>query len=537
MKRPARPLSDRVRAMHTYVTNAKTSLWRTEEYQGETIGAQAYLGGVVGSDRDAMKNSDYGAMWMLARLTSDPALVNDRLPHARNFKLMQQQADPGFFQGAALGQYYLSKGKRFVEEWGAYVEPVALTYYVLSDLGNILLFEPGNQQVRQRLRLGADRLLAWQHADGHWEVGYDHATHKPMFTDLADRRPTFYGLLIAHRCLGDEKYLAAARRGADWLIENAVEPLKFTGVCGDVRFAPDFATGQIAQALLDLHDATGDLRYREAGVAAARFYTTSVFTHPLATELKKSAGGATRADWEINQTGLSFEHGGTLGSVNSGGPILLASHAGLFIRVQQLTGDSLFGDLARAGVLARDAFVDPTTSVASYYWKWMNRGPGEFPHHAWWQIGWITDYLISEASLRSAGKIEFPRGFFTPKVGPHAAFGFAPGTIFDEVATLAWGDAQVEQPEIDSLLAKSPSNSSTENGQFFVVLMNSSAHEVATDVAPDAAKLTGGAAKQWSRVGLLSAAGDHTELSADDRSWRVTLPPYGLAVLALRADQ
>ncbi|ULT40502.1 hypothetical protein KRR40_37825 [Niabella defluvii] len=66
--------------------------------------------------------------------------------------------------------------------------------------------------------------------------------------------------------------------------------------------------------------------------------------------------------------------------------------------------------MARAAALTKDAFVDPATGVASYYWSAMNKGAGPFPHHAWWQLGWITDYLMSELLLRSQGRIEFPQG-------------------------------------------------------------------------------------------------------------------------------
>lgn len=47
---------------------------------------------------------------------------------------------------------------------------MALTYYTMLDLGNILLFASQDQELRERLRLGAERLLAWQHAAGDWEV-------------------------------------------------------------------------------------------------------------------------------------------------------------------------------------------------------------------------------------------------------------------------------------------------------------------------------------------------------------------------------
>ena len=143
-----------------------------------------------------------------------PYQERDRLPFARNFKLAQQQSEPGFFQGAPRGQYFLWKSRRFTDEWGHIVEPVALTYYTMLDLGNILLFAPDDEELRERLKLGAERLLEWQHPDGSWEVAYDHTTRQPLYTETPDLRPTFYGLLVAYRILGDEKYLGAARRGA-----------------------------------------------------------------------------------------------------------------------------------------------------------------------------------------------------------------------------------------------------------------------------------------------------------------------------------
>ncbi len=527
LKRPAKSLSERLLALHRYVTDDRTSLWRTEEFGGVTIGAQAYHGAVVGSDQDAMKNSDYGAMAMLARLTGDPRLTRDRLPFARAFKLVQQQREPGFFQGAAVGQYYLSKSHRFTEEWGDYVEPVALTYYTMLDLGNLLLFTPEDRELRERLRLGAERLLAWQQPDGHWEIAYERATEKPLFTDLPDDRPTFYGLLVAYRMLGDERYLAAARRGADWLLKHAVASGRFVGVCGDNRFAPDFATAQIAQALLDLHASTHDEKYRAAAVATARFYTTSIYTHPIASTQPKRAGGATRADWEINQTGLGFEHGGAIGSANRGGPILLASHAGMFVRMSALTGDPFFRDLARAAAWARDAFVDPATGVASYYWSRMNAGAGPYPHHAWWQIGWLTDYLLAEAELRSAGAIAFPRGFFTPKVGPHASFGFAPGQVFGEPAKLHWAEVKTGTPAVDYVVVEA-----TAGRRVFVVLLNDTLEPVSARVRADAPALTAGRASGWTHASVREA--DGRVRAAEDRAEiAVALPAAGLAVVTL----
>lgn len=469
LRKNTQSLTSRVEHMHHYLADKHTSLWNIKDYNGLMIGGQSYLGGVVGSKGDAIKNADYGAMWMLAAISGDPYLKDSVLPYALNFKLAQQQTAPGFFQGAATGQYYLSRSKMFTEEWGDFVEPVSLTYYVMLDIGNILLFEPNNDTLKHRLALGADLLMKWQKADGSWEVAYDRHTRQPLFTDIKDLRPTFYGLLVAYRVLKDEKYLAAARKGADWFIENAVNKGHFIGVCGDARYAPDFATAQSAQALLDLYDLTHDKKYQSAAIRTARMYLTSVYTQPVPDRKIKTVKGVKREDWQISQAGLSFEHGGIIGSANGAGPIMLCSHAGMFVRMFQLTGDSIFVQMARAAAIGRDAFVDPATSVATYYWNAMNKGAGPYPHHAWWQIGWITDYLLSEATLRSNGKVTFPRGFVTPKVGPHESYGFAPGKIFGYEANL-WqeeGFVTCDNPNIEYILAKG-----TDGKRKFVILLN-----------------------------------------------------------------
>lgn len=527
LKTTGKSISDRIMSMLHYLDNDSTSMWHTFRYQGMVIGAQAYQGGVVGSGGDAMKNSDYGAMWMLATITGDSVLLKQRLPAALNFKLAQQQAAPGFFQGAAVGQYYLWKSQRFTEEWGTYVEPIALTYYTMLDMGNILLFEPDNKLLRQRLRLGADKLLQWQHADGHWEVAYDGTTTKAVFRDIPDLRPTFYGLLVAYRILKDEKYLAAARKGADWLLREGVDKGAFLGVCGDARFVADFATGQTVQALLDLYDLCGEEQYKKAAIAAARIYTASVYTHPIPSRAKKTVKGQEWEDWQISQAGLSFEHGGSLGSANSHGPIMLASHAGMFVRLFALTHDSLFINMARAAIWGRDAFVDKNTSVASYYWRTMNAGAGPYPHHAWWQVGLLMDYLVSETSLRSKGAISFPRGFITPKVGPHTCYGFAEGKIFGKAAKLYMPDGmlRVNNPQVDYIGALS-----TTNDKIYIMLLNDDDDAQQTVLQFDAAKIKKG---RDLTAGILDETGKQEGKELTGREWQVSIPAYGLKILEI----
>jgi hypothetical protein len=530
LRKNKQSLSSRLNDMYGYLTDPVTSLWRVEEFENRKIGAQAYLGGVVGSDKDAMKNADYGAMWMLANATGSSYLKEKVLPFALNFKLAQQQTSEGFFQGAAIGQYFLSKPKIFVEEWGKMVEPIALTYYIMLDIGNILLFEQENEELKNRLKLGADLLLDWQKENGSWAVAYSREEEE-IFLELQDFRPTFYGLLVAHRILKDQKYLDAAIRGADWYLENGVKNGSFLGVCGDMRYAPDFATGQTAQAYLDLFDITGDQKYQKAAIQAAKIYTTYIYTHPIPNQESKTVNGKQLQDWEIAQAGLSFEHGGTLGSANIHGPILLASHAGMFIRMFDISGERIFADMARSTAIGRHAFVDEKTSVASYYWKAMDNGPGPFPHHAWWQVGWITDYLFAEIELRSNGKITFPRGFITPKVGPHQSYGFEAGEIFGQKALLKMvPDAvSVSNPSIEYIVS-----SSEAGDKIWVTLINQGSEIQNGDLKTDFAAFSTGKLKS-SKV--LNNTGAEIEKKETNKDWEISIPALGLVVVEFEFEK
>lgn len=523
-------LTNRIWGMFDYLKNRDTSLWHTFNYKGLKIGAQEYNGPVLGSDKDAAKNSDYGAMWMLSHLTGDSILLNDRLPYARNFKIAQQEKEDEFFKGSVSGQYYLWKNKHFTEEWGNYSEPIALTYYVILDMANVLLFEPNDLELRNRLELGADRLLSWQKPDGSWSVAYDHKNEKEVFLDIKDLRNTFYGMLVAYKMIGKKEYLDAAIKGADWFIKNATNEGHFLGVCGDFRFAPDFATGQSAQALLDLYEITLDKRYLDASISTSRIYTTSVYTHPIPTKSMKYVKGQLLKDWEISQVGLSFEHGGTIGSASrKQGPILLASHAGMFVRMFKLTGDSLYLDMARAGVLGRDAFVNKTNLVASYYWHGLDNGPGKFPHHAWWQIGWIMDYLVSEIELRSKENITFPSGFIAPKVGPHKTYGFQQGKIFNEDAQLVMkkGFVNPNNPYIDYLVAENK-----DLDKFFVMLLNNNDNVQSFNLDLKLNMLESNHTQNTFLMNLIEPNGNRTQINVENNV-PFKLNPYALLILEI----
>ena len=518
-------LSERVDRMLYFLGDDERTHWNTWEVFGYEVGAISAKVGQVGR----AKHADPGTMTMIARSAAD-SVMEQRLPYMRNFKLAQQQTGPGFFHGAALGEYADAEG--FYSEVGNWIEPLFTTYYTMIDMGNMLLFDPDDAKLRERLRLGAKALLNWQHEDGSWDVAYDVFSHELTFPDLIDYRPTWYGLLIAHRIFGDAEYLEAAIKGADWQLANGVDQGRFLGVCGDTRNVWDFATAQTAQAYMELHEITGDERYREAGIESARIYTTSIFTHPIANDSIKKVNGQEFRDWEISQVGLGVEH--IRGTAAGRGPILLTSHAGLFVRMYEETGEQIFLTMARASARGRQAFVGDEIGVSIYYWDSLphvERDTDRFPWHAFWQIGWITDYLLAEAHLRSNGRIEFPAGFMTPKVGPHRTFGFAPGEVFGHEADLVFrqGMLACDNGDMEFITALSP-----DHGTLYLLAMNQSPNEGSGTLTIDFSKLAPDL--RWTGQEVLQGTAapgvDHEE-----GSMSLTIPAWGVHVIALELEK
>ncbi|CEL11110.1 hypothetical protein ASPCAL14216 [Aspergillus calidoustus] len=515
-------LRERLNRIHDFIVTP-ASKWHLWSYQNLTLGAESG------------KLSDVGAMWSMQRLTGDPFLAEQRLPYARNFKLAQQDTSGGVFNGAALGEYFKNGG--FVSEliWLGnsnedYVSPIFTTFYTLSDMGNILLFNPDDELLLSRFKLAAEKLLSWQKPEGEFDIGYLKSnTSKNKYPHLTDNRATWYGLLAAHRVLDGTKYLDGAEAGARWFIENVLETGRWLGVCDDSYLYPDFATVFAAQALLDLYKETDDELYRDAAITAAKFYTLHVFNHPVVDDNTHTRSGVTYHDWQLSQTGLTYEHAGYTGTANVRGPIYLSSHAGAFIRFYELTGDGFFLDLARTAARGRDAFVDPTSSIPSYYWYQGNTGGSAYPWHGWWHIGWVMDYLLASAHMLSDGEIDFPYGFITAKVGSHVPYGFASGTVFGEDAEL-WQPRHllnVSDPEIDYITARS-----TDGSKLFILLINEASSKKKVTLSLNPRTLVPGKVATWgdtsTKAGSVSKTGDN--------AWSATVAGNGLTVAVIETS-
>jgi hypothetical protein len=237
--------------------------------------------------------------------------------------------------------------------------------------------------------------------------------------------------------------------------------------------------------------------------------------------------GVARQDWEISQAGLSVEH---IKGTAPDGPILISSFAGLFTRVFELTGDSIFLYMARCAARGRDLFVDEN-GQSIYYWngvETVDKSAKLFPHHAYWQIGWITDYLLSEAHLRSKGKVQFKGGFMTPKVGPHVSYGFEPGIVYGSRANLIMTSGLLKTGNHN---LEYTSALSVDGNTLYVLVLNQGTDTQTGTVSIDLSRIIPGRTFKWQKATLLQGQSMHAD--PGNTSIQLTLPAWGMSVVAI----
>lgn len=154
----------------------------------------------------------------------------------------------------------------------------------------------------------------------------------------------------------------------------------------------------------------------------------------------------------------------------------------------------------------------------------MNNGPGPFPHHAWWQIGWITDYLMAEAEMRSQGKISFPRGFITPKVGSHQTYGFKPGKVFGEKVNLMATENYLlcNKPQVDYIVTQSVTSKKT-----YIIFLNDQINSTKAKIS------WGDKTRSFKKLTIKDQSGKTILKQKINAETNLDLDWYGLKVLVL----
>ncbi|MFA5858370.1 MAG: hypothetical protein WC955_04825 [Elusimicrobiota bacterium] len=248
-------------------------------------------------------------------------------------------------------------------------------------------------------------------------------------------RGRWYNELMLYKLSGTTEYLDTALKMADEYIDKRVNTnaKDFLGLGGS--FWIDLAPLWID--LYELYEETGNKKYLDASVKAARLFTTSIYVSPpvpdttvlvnqdgfapLTKNKRKSMSPIAVPEekvpaWRVSEIGLCSECAGTHTSHRV---IFMANYPAYFLKLGYCTGEIMFNDLARWAVVGRYSSFPGYNIKGSYTTvyekpeyplrKFEDLNYNSFHYnHVWPMISFLIDYMISEAYTKSKGKISFP---------------------------------------------------------------------------------------------------------------------------------
>lgn len=312
-----------------------------------------------------------------------------------------------------------------------------------------------------------------------------YATPRALNLDSVNTDDHWVHALALYRATGERSYLEKARAEADRYIAQRINrpPTNFKELVRSAQFWTDLAPRWMQ--LLELYEETGERRYLEAAATGARLFAAFCWMTPPVPEKEVTvpAGDGQQATvpaWRVSQIGLTPEASNT-SPVNRA--IFLAHHAAWMARLGYYTGDTFFSDLARNAVVGRYANFPGYTyqpklgfTVAHEPADYPTREPFAYHrasqmyfNHVWPHIALLVDYLVSDAVVRSQGRVNFPSRYAQGYVYLQSkVYGDRPGTFYDEQGVqlyLPAGLVECDNVQINYVAGYG-------NGKLYVALLN-----------------------------------------------------------------
>ncbi|GHU72711.1 hypothetical protein FACS189413_16180 [Bacteroidia bacterium] len=319
---------------------------------------------------------------------------------------------------------------------------------------------------------------------------------------------TWEGAMQLYKATGDKQWLDAAISGADeYLAQRVNKPAD--GFNGSGYF---FWTGYTPNyvSLLELYELTTEKRFLEAAHKSIRQYAMFIWFVPQIPDKnvvvnpegwaphyaylqgkgykRMEAPKAEVPAWRLSEIGLTSESSGT--STGHRG-IFMTNFAPWMMRIGYLTNDNWLQDIARSAVIGRYANfpgyhinTDRTNVYESPeypYRKYDELSVNSFHYnHIWPHTNILTDYLITDAYVKSEGAIDFPSQFVE-------GFAYLQSKLYGQQTGKIYHDTGVNlylpQHLVDTGNKEINFLCGYTNDRFYVVLTNQSAEKQAANIS------------------------------------------------------
>lgn len=384
----------------------------------------------------------------------------------------------------------------------------------------------------------------------------EYASSRVRNLDARELGERWQNAMALYRVTGDTDYLEFAMRDADRYIEERVN--RPADGFRDPEGGQMFFWTEINprfKLLFEMYETTGEKRYLEAAHISARRYAQMVWMSPAIPDesitvnqgglaphywyLRSKDHARMRAPeesvpaWRLSEIGLTAESTHTSTGHRA---IFMANYAPWMLRIGHLTGDDFLIDIARSAIIGR------YRNFPGYH---MNTGrttvyeAADYPlkdhkalgfnsmhyNHIWPMMSFLLDYLVTDAFVRSDGKIDFPSQFIEGYAYMQAKFyGNMTGRFYDADDAVLWmpiGLLDIDNPEVNYIAARG------ENA-LHLALMNEGFEPITATVRVN----PGLVPNRTVALRTVSATGT-ASMAATDGAIQVTIPAKGLVAVTL----